>query len=133
MRKAVWVPVVLVIVLLLSGCGAAQPPTTSSQGGGTFMLALPRVVVDLDQNGNPGVFGLNAAQIGAFLGSDLAAMKVDPKMVKQMMDTNVQHIEMRQVGDALVLLVNGKPMPHIGWSDQTLQTAMSVAGALDKC
>jgi len=129
MRKAVWIPVVLIAVLLLTACGAAKPPSTANQGGENFMLALPRMVVDVDQNGNPGVFGLSAAQVGAFLGTDLATLKVDPKMVKQMMDTNVQHLEMRQAGDALVVLVNGKPMPHIGWSDATLQTAMNVAGA----
>ncbi len=130
MRKAVWVPVVLIMVLLLAACGAAQKPSnTASPSGETFMLALPRMVVDLDQAGNPVIFGLNAGQVGAFLGTDLASLRVDPALVKQMQDANVQHVEMRQVGDAMVFLVNGKPMPHVGWSDASLGEAMNVAGA----
>jgi hypothetical protein len=133
MKKAFWIPVILITALVLSACGAARPPAPSTNGGGgeTFMLALPRMVVDVDTAGNPVVFGLNTGMVSRFLGADLSSFRVDPKTVKQMTDANVQHVEMRQVGDAMLVLVNGKPLPHIGWTDSSLQEAMDVAGALN--
>ncbi len=129
MKKALWLSAIVIIALVLSACGAAKPaaPTTGSRGGETFMVALPRMVVDIDPSGNPVIFGLNAGDVSRFFGADLSSLKVDPKTVKQMTDANVQHVEMRQVGDAMVFLVNGKPMPHIGWSDASLKDAMDVA------
>lgn len=134
MHKGLWRFIVTasIVALVLAGCGPARQPSTGAQTGGgeVFMVALPRLIVDLDNEGNPVLFGINAVQLGRFVGSDLSSLRVPPAMVKAMTDTNIQHVEVRQDGDAAVFLVNGKPMPHVGWSDQSLQQASDVAAAL---
>ncbi len=54
MKKALWLSTIVIIALILSACGAAKPanPTTSSPGGETFMLALPRMVVEIGGGGD---------------------------------------------------------------------------------
>ncbi len=132
MRKHLWLPVLL-IALILAGCGPAQAPAAAQQQTGTgevFVFALPRLVVDVDNAGNPVIFGINAGDFGRLIGADFSAMRFPPDTVRQMTAANVQHVEVRQVGDAAVFLVNGKPLPHIGWSDASLQQAAALGQAL---
>jgi len=65
--------------------------------------------------------------VGAMLGQDLSTLRLDPFLVNWMTNANIQHIEMRQTGDKLALLVNGKPMPHLAWDDKALTQAMDLA------
>jgi hypothetical protein len=109
----------LVVAVLLVGCGAAatSQPAGQATGSEPFMLALPRIVVNVDDAGNLSFLGLSAATFG-----------MDVKLPKSLVDTlvsgNVQHVEVRIIGSGLILFANGKPLPHIGWDDQALaQTA----------
>ncbi len=105
----------LVVAALLVGCGPAATPQSAGQAKGSepFMLALPRIVVNVDEAGNPSFLGLSPATFG-----------MDAKLPKPLIDTlvsgNVQHVEVRIVGNGLILFANGKPLPHIGWDDQAL-------------
>jgi hypothetical protein len=47
-----------------------------------------------------------------------------------MTKAGIQHIEIASVGDRLVFFVNGKPMPHLGWSEDSLNRALDLAGKL---
>lgn len=127
MRKSV-LAVLLIIGILVAGCGPAMVPTAAPQteSGETFVIALPRVVVTFDADGKPGVEDLALEDIAATLGMpiDLSVYRIDPFYVNWMTTTGIQHIELRQTGNSLALLVNGIPMPHVNWSDASLtQTA----------
>ncbi len=120
MSKSTWIAM-LVAVVLLVGCGSAAqpaPPKTPEP----FMLALPRLVVTVDNDGNPKVFGLSPATFG-----------MDAKLPKPLVDSlvagDVQHIEARVVGDGLKLFANGKPLPYIGWNDEGLIQGVDLAQA----
>jgi hypothetical protein len=126
-RSPVWL--LLVVALLLAGCGsgaAVQTAETGTAGGEIFQVALPRLVVDVDAEGNPSVLGINPSLL-QFFGVDTSAMKVPPETVQQMVDAGIQHIEIASVGDRIMFFVNGKPMPHLGWSAESLPRALDVA------
>jgi len=122
-----WTLVVfLAVAILLAGCGsAAQPAATSAppRSAEPFMLALPRLVVNVDKAGNLSFFGLSPATFG-----------MDVRFPQPLLDTliaaDVQHLEIRTASVGLLLFVNGKPMPHIGWDDEALEQAADVAGVM---
>jgi hypothetical protein len=129
MRKSLW-GLLIVVALMLSACGPALPSATGAktESGEVFQLALPRLEIAFDAQGNPTVLGMKLSDVGTMLGQDLSTLKLDPTLVNWMTNANIQHIEMRQTGDSLALLINGKPMPHIAWDDKALSQAMDLAG-----
>jgi hypothetical protein len=132
MRRRFLLPFLLVFAIVLAGCGAGAPvqpstePTTST--GDVFQVALPRLVVDVDKDGNPSVLGINPAVLTA-LGVDTSAMKVPPATVEQMTKGGVQHLEIASVGDRIMLAANGKPLPHLGWTAESLPRVLDLASA----
>lgn len=130
MRKVLWI-LLIVVMLALSACGPAMAPSTGAktEGGDTFMLALPRLDIEFDGVGNPMVLGMKLADVGLMLGQDLSGMRLDPFYVNWMTNANIQHIEMRQTGDGVAMMINSKPMPHISWDDKSLNQAIDLAMA----
>jgi hypothetical protein len=129
MRQRSLLLLFLVVALVLAGCGSGAPVTTPETGtlsGNVFQVALPRLVVDLDAEGNPSLLGVNPSLLQAF-GVDTSTMKVPPETVKQMVDAGIQHIEIAAVGDRIMFFVNGKPMPHLGWTAESLPRALDLA------
>jgi len=129
MRKSVWL-ILLVTTLVLSACGPAMVPAAGPAGesGEVFVIALPRIVVDFDAAGTPSVLGLSLNDISAMTGQQFANLQLNKFYIDWMQAANVQHVELRQTGNGLVLLVNGKPLPYLGWSDDSLVKAADVAG-----
>jgi len=115
----------LVATVLLVGCGSAAQPAASApqKAAEPFMLALPRIVVNVDATGNPSILGLSPALFG-----------MDARFPQPMLDSlvaaNVQHLEVRILGSGLVFFVNGKPLPHIGWDDEALTQGADLAQAM---
>lgn len=129
MRKSVWV-VLTIVTLLLSACGPAMQPATGpeTEGGEVFMVALPRIELSFDANGNPSVLGLSLAQLGAYVGVNAQAYALPKFYVDWMTAANVQHMELRQTGNGIGMWVNGKALPHVGWSDASLQKTSDLMG-----
>jgi hypothetical protein len=127
MQKRLWV-VIVISALLLASCGPATVPTTDPEtaSGEIFMIALPRIVVDYDTEGNPSeILGINLSN----LPFELAALQLPQATIAQLTSANVQHIEMAFVGHGVTVYVNGKPMPFISWDDASLERALDLAGA----
>ena len=134
MRKTVLV-LLTIAGLILAGCGpAVMPQNTQTDSGEQFVVALPQMVIDFDAAGNPSIMGMNLVDAGKMVGQDLSGLGIGNlyvtpqiKLVDSLMAANVQTIELRQTGDGVAILVNGKPMPHIAWTDASLQQATDVA------
>ena len=109
MKRTLWV-LFLLLVVVLAGCGgkeAAQAPSSSPlPGGEVFQIALPRLVVDLDAEGNPSLLGISPALLNAF-GVDTSSFAVPKETVDQMTKAGIQHIEIASVGDRIMLFANG--------------------------
>jgi hypothetical protein len=127
------VPVlILVAALLLAGCGPAMQPATGpeTETGEVFMVALPRLVVDFDSAGSPSVLGIKLDDVMGIMGQSSTGVRLDPMYVNWMTNANVQHMELRQTGNGIAFIVNGKPMPHLAWNDASLQRTSAVAGLM---
>jgi hypothetical protein len=130
-----FVLVVLVLAgLLLASCGPAVLPAAAPQteSGETFVVALPRIVITFDDQGNPGVEGVALEEIARSLGVplDLSQYRIDPFYPAWMKAANIQHIELRQTGDGIALLVNGALMPSLSFQDGSLQRISDIAPLL---
>jgi len=128
MRRALWV--IALVALVAAGCGPAVTPSAGpTPGGEIFVVALPRIVVDLDEQGDMALGGVKLGEVAGFLGQNPAAFRVDKSLVDRMTAAGVQHLEVRQLGDRLALFENGKPLPHIAWTDESLYQAVDLAAA----
>ena len=138
MRKTVFV-LLTIAGLMLAGCGpAVMPQNAQTESGEQFVLALPQLVVDFDAAGNPSIMGMDLAAAGKMIGQDLSGLSLNNiyiapgiKLVDSLMAANVQNVELRQTGDGVAVLVNGKPLPHIAWTDESLQQMTDVAAMLN--
>jgi hypothetical protein len=130
MRKSIWV-VLLIATLVLAACGPAMKPAASPQteSGEVFTVALPQIVVDFDKDGNPSVLGIDVAKLQSY-GLNLPVGRLQPGVINTMTANNIQHIEMRQTGNGVVIYVNAKPMPYLAWSDESLQQLTDLTGLL---
>ena len=125
MRRVI---VALTIVgLLMAGCGPAIMPAAAPEtaDGEQFVIALPRIVVAYGEDGTPSLEGLDVQTLAKSVGMnlDLSAYRMDPTYINWMKVANVQHVEMRQTGTGLAIMVNGKLMPHVAWQDGSLESA----------
>jgi uncharacterized protein YceK len=125
MRRVV---VALAIVgLLLAGCGPAIMPAAApeTENGEKFVIALPQIAVAYDEQGVPSLEGLDLGPIAQSVGLnlDLGQYAMDPTYLNWMQTANIQHVELRQTGEGLAVLVNGKLMPHVAWKDGSLESA----------
>lgn len=108
----------LASVLVLAGCGGEPVPVSDTEAD--FVLALPRLVVDIDENGMPSIAGISPDLLALF-GVDVQQFAMDPQIVQWFTMANVQHIELVQKDDGIYVFVNGVLMPHLGWDTQDLE------------
>ncbi|MGQ9492006.1 MAG: hypothetical protein ACUVR4_12530 [Anaerolineae bacterium] len=103
-------------------------PTTGM--GEVFQIALPRLVVDIERDGMPSILGVNPLFLKTF-GVDVSGFKFPPATVETMIQAGIQHVELASIGDRLVILVNGKPMPQLDWNEEAMQRALALARVFD--
>jgi hypothetical protein len=122
MRRFVLVWVVIT-GLLLAACGPVTLPQVAPETGGGTLLGLPRIVVTVDENGKLGIEGfMSLQQLDQIAGSlgiplGLSSFSLPPDLVRRMELGGIQHIEIRQTADSLILLFNGQPVPKLSWTD----------------
>jgi len=109
--------ILMLFVSMLAACSGEPVPLTDTNAD--FVLALPRLVVNIDSNGMPTVAGISP-QLLALLGVDVSQFAMDPAYVEWFTQANVQHIELVQKDDGIYVFVNGVLMPHLGWSEDEL-------------
>lgn len=115
----------VMVVVLLAGCGgreAEQEEATSF---------LPRITINIDEEGYPKVIGISLATFGRLLRQDFSAVRVPPDLLAQLRKADIQHIELVMTKGGLMLFVNGKPMPYLAGDKETLQTLGETLEALD--
>jgi hypothetical protein len=132
MRKSLWL-LLVVVSLLLSACGGGAPAAQQAPQAKApiFMLALPRIVVDIDAAGNPSILGLKVADVAALTGQDFSGLRMDKPTVDRLVAAGIQNIEVRQSGNGMEWLVDGKLMPYLGWDDASLAAAGKLAALAD--
>lgn len=114
------------LAIMLSACGA---PSAEVDRNSDFFLALPRVEVALDDNGVPSIAGLSPELIRTLtLGNvDLSQYAVPKDWVDYLKSTGVQHVELAFNGNGAFIYANGKQLPSISLSDESVSNAGDVA------
>jgi hypothetical protein len=129
MRRLHILITLVVLALLVSACGPSLPidadPNTAA--GDRFLLSVPRLVIDFDDQGEASIGELAASDLEPLLGGPLPVL--DPKLVAQLAGAGIQHIEVAHTDDGLFLYVNGQLLPHMGWDEAALESA-GRAGAM---
>ena len=109
--------ILMLLASVLAACSGEPVPLTDTDAD--FVLALPRLVVDIDSNGMPSVAGISP-ELLALVGVDVSQFAMDPAYVEWFTQANIQHIEFVQKDDGIYIFVNGVLMPHLGWSQDEL-------------
>lgn len=127
--------IVLILTgLLVTSCGPAIIPAAApeTESGEVFVIALPRIVITFDEQGNPGVEGVALEELtrSAGFALDLSQYRIDPFYPAWMKAANIQHIELRQTGDGIALLANGELMPSLSFQDGSLARISDIAPLL---
>ncbi len=128
-RRLYFLVPMLLLAIVLASCGGAPTEVTEDEGG--FMLALPRITLEVDGEGNPSVADIDAETLKTltFGQLDITGFQVPTDYVEWFDEADLQHIELVHTSDGLYVFANGKPMPHVGWSGDALKATGDVAEA----
>lgn len=120
---------ILIVALLLSACGPAAPNNADAitESGRRFKLALPRLIIDFDQQGSPSFLGLSAEQLATVAGMPADALKLPGDTVSMLQDSGIQHVELSHTDGGIFLFLNAQPMPQIVWDSESLANVSTVA------
>lgn len=127
--KRLWPAIAIILLLALSatGCGGGATESIATRTVSVVervmpQIGLPRITVTYDETGVPEVFGVKTSTIARLLpGVDLSFMNLPSDTLKQLQESNLQHIEL-EVNDAgLFVYANGKGLPYLAWSEEGLK------------
>jgi len=131
MRSGRWtilLTVLLVGVLMMSACAprATGGDIASRAGEADLAIDLPALVLDIQGDGSLAIGGQSLADLGAVVGQDFSAAKLDAGAVSSLEDAGIQHIQIDNTAQGLLILVNGKPVPSLAWDGDSLITTAEV-------
>jgi len=116
-------------LVLLAGCaprasveGETKAATTADQS--QIAIDLPALVLDVQPDGSIDVGGKPISQLGGSMGASLAAANIPASMVDNLTQLKIQHIQVDNTPEGLLILVNGQPVPSLAWDgDKLVATA----------
>lgn len=134
-RSLSLVTLLAIFVLLLTGCGprATGGATAAMAGAESASIDMPSLVVDINSDGNPSVGNMPLASLAQMANVDpnvISQLRMDPNMVAYLSNANIQHIQIDNTTDGILVLVNGEPIPFFVWDENTLSTTAEVANTL---
>ncbi|MEZ4661914.1 MAG: hypothetical protein R2911_30560 [Caldilineaceae bacterium] len=123
------------MALILATCGprATGGATAAMAGADKAAIDMPSLVIDINNDGNPSVGNMPLASLAQMANVDpnaVANLRMDPAVVAQLSNANIQHIQIDNTTDGILVLVNGEPIPFFVWDDATLSTTAEVAQSL---
>jgi len=124
-RLLSWLTLLSVAIIVLAGCAprATSGLTVGQAGESDLVVDLPALVIDIDEAGNPSMGNVPLAQLGAtFAPGMLDTLVVPAETVAMMTESNIQHIQIDNSPEGLLLLINGEPIPSIKWDGEILST-----------
>jgi hypothetical protein len=120
-----------VLAIALTACAGATPSKVADKNS-DFYLALPRVVVDVDKDGKPSIAGITPDMVKSLSAGnlDLTQFSVPQDYLAWLESTNTQHVELAFNGDGMYVYANGKPLPHVALTDESVTNLGQVAGTV---
>jgi hypothetical protein len=123
-RWTLLVSIMLVAMLALAACGprAGGGELAANSQPQDLVVDLPAIYIDFDNDGTPSIGGQPVAQLAALAGQNLAQLKIDKQWIQYLTATNVQHIHIDNTPKGIMILVNGEPIPSLGWDGKSLSS-----------
>ena len=118
-RLTFWAAITLIAVLALSGCaprvGQGMLDTESDQ----LVIDLPALVLDIGADGSTSIMNATVSDLMTTLDVNLD-LPINALTVGMLMSANIQHIQVSNTPDGLLLLVNGRSIPSISYDADSL-------------
>lgn len=132
-RRTFWAVTLVIVVLIIAACAprVGGGDTMAIPGAENLALDLPALVIDFDSDGRPSVADVPLAQLGdAVAPGALDGLTLPPDVVQFMVDSNIQHLQISNSPEGLVLLVNGRAVPSLKWDGGELDNTSQVVRLL---
>lgn len=104
----------LLIIALLTGCAGREAEQEEA------VALLPRITINIDEEGYPKLIGLSLGTVGRLLGQDFSNLRVPPDLLQQLQDGDIQHVELVMTKGGLLPFVNGQPLPYLAGDKESL-------------
>ena len=121
-RATFWATILLIAALTLSACAPRAGQGAADADPGELVIDLPALVLDVGPDGSVAVGNVPFADLEALVGPILSDVSVPPIIVPLMIAGNIQHIQVSNTPDGLLLLVNGEDVPSISYDGDSLST-----------
>jgi hypothetical protein len=131
-RIIVLAALALVALLALAGCGprVGAGELAAAAAPEDAFVDLPALYVDYGADGMAMIGGAPATVAGAMLGQDLSMLNLGPEAVAAMSGVNIQHVQINNTPNGLVIAVNGRRMPSLAWDGAVLTGLGDLIGEL---
>lgn len=88
--------------------------------------AVIHLAVEYGDDGLPRMFGISSRDLGRLLGVNLRGVELPPGTVARLKAVNLQSVQLQTRPDGLRLLVNGKTLPYLAYSEEELNNAIDL-------
>jgi hypothetical protein len=131
-RTLAWLAVLMTLVLALAGCaprpGAGEAATAAPADA--LVIDFPSLAIDVAEDGSLSMDGIPLGDLAGSFGagqiSDL--LRFPPDTLDMLTSAGIQHLQLANGPDGLIIVANGREMPAISWSDAQLQALGSMLG-----
>jgi hypothetical protein len=131
-RSMVLASLLIMALVLLVGCA---PRATSGELAATadesqIVIDLPALVLDVQPDGSISVGGQALTELGGGMGASLSSLNISPEMVDSISAYGIQHIQLDNTPEGLLILVNGQAIPSLAWDGEKLVATGEVLESL---
>jgi hypothetical protein len=127
-RFSVVVALCLVAGLILAGCAprATTGEAATAADDSSIVVDLPALVIDIQSDGSATVGEMSLASLGEMVGQNLSTLSVPVEWVDYFSAANIQHIQIANTPEGILILVNGQAIPSLAWDGEKLVATAEV-------
>ena len=125
-RVRFWAAIMLIAVIALAGCAPRAGQGSIESDADQLVVDLPALVLDFGMDGMASIKNAALADLVGTLGN--VDVSVPPSVVFALGASNIQHIQVSNTPEGLLLLVNGRSIPNISYDGDSLN---ALPGALN--
>lgn len=121
-RRLVLFALLALALLALAGCGprAGGGDAARAAGASDLVVDLPAIYIDFTPEGVGTVGGMSVSQAGALIGQSLPDLAMGAATVQAFQNFNIQHIQLINSDEGLIIYVNGSRVPSLAWDEEVL-------------
>ena len=125
MRRSLIFGFILALSIAVIGCAPRATGGQAAELAGTekAVVDIPALVIEYNADGTPSMGGIPLVMMAPVLGLDPAVIEqlvLPAEQIDMLTNANIQHVQVDNATDGILLLVNGEPIPSLVWDDTTL-------------